>query len=94
MTKKAVLIYSNNGWSDDGDSIAGYSDEVETWAVVPLDHSQYSEIMTYVKLISGPDDHLFAEHCDYDLVEAYQVSDQILNSLTKSYNITTEVFEA
>jgi hypothetical protein len=101
MTKKAVLVYDNNGWlhqseSDPNEipySIAGHSGDAETWVIVPNDHDHYSEIMMYVNMVSQPDDEIWVESPNYDFIEAYQVRHQTITALTQSYDITAEVIE-
>lgn len=83
MTKKAVLVYTI-------DWVA----ESETWVTIPSDHDHYSEIMTYIGLITQPDDNLLAESDDYDIIAAYEVSHQVIDSLTQSYGLVADLLEA
>jgi len=79
MTDKAVLVYTI-------DWVA----EVETCVTIPIDHDYYSEIMTYIRLVSEPDDHLLAEADGYDIIAAYEVSDQVIDSLSRSYALVAD----
>ncbi len=82
MAKKAVLVYTIDWYA-----------ERETNLVVPTDHDHYSEIITYVSLISQPDDNLLAESDDYDIIAAYEITDHSIQSLSQSYDIPLEVIE-
>jgi hypothetical protein len=83
MTKKAVRIY-NVDWER----------ESETWVDLPCDHSDYNKIITYIGLITEPDDHILAESDDYDYVAIYEVEASIVDKLAKSYNLGIEILEA
>ena len=83
MTKKAVLVYT-----------IYWVAESETWVVIPIDQDHYSKIMTYIGLITQPDDNLLAESDDYDIIAAYEVSHQVIDSLTQSYGLVADLLAA
>ena len=89
MAKKAVLVYGSESTAL---AITG-SGEREIWVIVPEDSTQYSKVMSYVNLVSQPDEYVLAESDQYDFTAAYEVGVKEIDNLFESYDIESEVIE-